>query len=207
MSARARRARPLFGRCMKCDNCRAMGETTGGALRRGSDRIVGGVCSGLAAYFGVDALLVRIVFVILAFLPPGVGIGVILYLVLWLLMEPPEGAPTSATSNIGARLRAMGDELREDFRTGFRTHESGPATTPPSGSPPPTGAPVPPVRGGWWGPALRDRPRGLWAGISLTALRAYLPIDNLGLLRSIRWEIVGPVVLIAVGLLVLARRR
>jgi len=184
-----------------------MGETTGGALRRGSDRIVGGVCSGLAAYFGLDALLVRIVFVILAFLPPGLGIGVMLYLALWFLMEPPEGAPSSATRNIGARLRAMGDELREDFRTGFRTRDNATATPTPADSPPPPGAATPPARGGWWGPALRDRPRGLWAGIILIALGAYLLIDNLGLLRSIRWDIVGPVVLIAVGLLVLARRR
>ena len=184
-----------------------MGETTGGALRRGSDRIVGGVSSGLAAYFGVDALLVRIAFVVLALLPPGVGIGVILYLVLWFLMEPPEGAPSSATRNVGARIRAMGDELREDFRTGFRTRESAAATPTPADSPSPPGAPIPPARGGWWGPALRDRPRGLWAGIILIALGAYLLIDNLGLLRSIRWDIVGPVVLIAVGLLVLARRR
>ena len=184
-----------------------MGETTGGALRRGSDRIVGGVCSGLAAYFGVDALLVRIAFVILALLPPGVGIGVILYLVLWFLMEPPEGAPSSATRNVGARLRAMGDELREDFRTGFRNRESAAATPTPADSPSAPSAPIPPARGGWWGPALRDRPRGLWAGIILIALGAYLLIDNLGLLRSIRWDIVGPVVLIAAGLLVLARRR
>jgi len=184
-----------------------MGETTGGALRRGSDRIIGGVCSGLAAYFGVDPLLVRIVFVILAILPPGIGIGVILYLVLWFLMEPPVGAPTSATRNVGARLRTMGEELREDFRTGFRTHESATAGPPATDSPPPPGAPRPPARGGWWGPALRDRPRGLWAGIILIALGAYLLIDNLGLLRGIRWDIVGPVVLIAVGLLVLARRR
>ena len=184
-----------------------MGETTGGALRRGSDRIVGGVCSGLAAYFGVDALLVRIAFVVLALLPPGVGIGVILYLVLWFLMEPPEGAPSSATRNVGARIRAMGDELREDFRTGFRTRESATATPTPADSPSAPGAPIPPARGGWWGPALRDRPRGLWAGIILIALGAYLLIDNLGLLRNIRWDIVGPVVLIAAGLLVLARRR
>jgi len=184
-----------------------MGETTGGALRRGSDRIVGGVSSGLAAYFGVDALLVRIAFVVLALLPPGVGIGVILYLVLWFLMEPPEGAPSSATRNVGARIRAMGDELREDFRTGFRTRESVAATPTPADSPSPPGAPIPPARGGWWGPALRDRPRGLWAGIILIALGAYLLIDNLGLLRNIRWDIVGPVVLIAAGLLVLARRR
>ncbi len=184
-----------------------MGETTGGALRRGSDRIVGGVCSGLAAYFGLDALLVRIVFVILAFLPPGLGIGVILYLVLWFLMEPPDGAPSSPTRNVGARLRAMGNELREDFRTGFRTHDSATATPAPTDSPPPPGAPPPPARGGWWGSALRDRPRGLWAGIILIALGAYLLVDNLGLFRSIRWDIVGPVVLIAIGLLVLARRR
>ena len=183
-----------------------MGETTGGALRRGSDRIIGGVCSGLAAYFGVDPLLVRIAFVILAIVPPGIGIGVILYLVLWFLMEPPVGAPTSATRNVGARLRTMGDELREDFRTGFRTHESATAGPPPTDSPPPPGGARPPARGGWWGPALRDRPRGLWAGIILIALGAYLLIDNLGLLRGIRWDIVGPVVLIAVGLLVLARR-
>ena len=176
-----------------------MGETAGGALRRGSDRIIGGVCSGLALYFGLDALLVRIVFVILALLPPGAGIGVILYLVLWFLMEPPQGAPTSAARNVGARLRAMGDELREGFRTGFHSHETATA--------PPTGAPTPPPREGGWTPAFRDRPRGLWAGVILIALGAYLLVDNLGWLRLVRWEVVGPVVLIAVGLLVLLRRR
>jgi len=38
-------------------------------------------------------------------------------------------------------------------------------------------------------------------------LGAYFLVDNLGLLRLVRWDIVGPVVLIAIGLLVLARRR
>ena len=175
-----------------------MGETTGGALRRGPDRIIGGVCSGLAAYFGVDPLLVRIVFVILAFLPPGAGIGVILYLVLWFLMEPPLGAPTPPARNIGARLRAMADELRDDFRTGFRSQASG-------DTPPPEGPASPPSSTRGW--RYGDRPRGLWLGIILVAIGAYLLIDNLGLLRSVRWDIVGPVVLIAVGLLVLLRRR
>jgi phage shock protein PspC (stress-responsive transcriptional regulator) len=174
-----------------------MGETTGGALRRGSDRIVGGVCSGLAAYFGVDTLLVRIVFVILALLPPGVGIGVILYLALWFLMDPPQGAPTSASRNIGDRLRSMGDELKEDFRTGFRSQGA---------SPPPEGTPVPPPRGRW-GPSLRDGRGGLWAGIILIAIGAYFLVDNLGFFRLVRWDIVGPVVLIAIGVLVLVRRR
>src|SRR2546421_641722 len=121
---------------------------------------------------GLIHLLLRIAFVILALLPPGVGIGVILYLVLWFLMEPPEGAPSSATRNVGARLRAMGDDLREDFRTGFRTRESATATPTPADSPSGPGPPIPPARGGWGGPALRDRPRGLWAGILLIALGA-----------------------------------
>jgi phage shock protein C len=187
-----------------------MGEATGGVLRRGSDRIIGGVCSGLAAYFGVDVVLVRIAFVILALFPP--GIGVILYLALWFLMEPAQGAPTSATRSIGDRLRSMGDEIREDFRTGFRSQASGPATPPPptgseTGSPPPSGTPAQPPHGGWWGPTRGDRPRGLWLGIILIALGAYLLIDNLGLLRGFRWEIFWSAVLIAVGLLILVRRR
>ncbi|HVS04986.1 MAG TPA: PspC domain-containing protein [Candidatus Dormibacteraeota bacterium] len=180
-----------------------MGETTGGVLRRGPDRIIGGVCSGLAIYFGVDPLLVRIVFVILALIPPGIGIGVLLYLALWFLMEPPEGAPTSATRNIGARLRAMGDEVREDFRTGFRTHPTG-AATPTS----PAGVPAsPPSQGRGPGATHGDRPRGLWLGIILIVIGAYFLAANLGWFRLIHWEIVGPVILIAAGLLFLARRR
>jgi phage shock protein C len=190
-----------------------MGETTGGVLRRGSDRIIGGVCSGLAAYFGVDVVLVRLVFVVIALIPPAIGVGVILYLALWFLMEPPLGAPTSATRNIGDRLRSMGDELREDFRTGFRAQASGGATPPPSsgsseGSTPPPETPGPPPwHGGWWGPGRGDRPRGLWLGVILIGIGAYLLIDNLGLLRGFRWEIFWAVVLIAVGLLFLLRRR
>ena len=176
-----------------------MGETTGGVLRRGSDRIVGGVASGLAQYFGIDVLLVRIVFVILALAPP--GIGIILYLVLWFLMEPPAGAPQSATRTIGDRLRAMGDEIREDFRTGFSRSEGPPPTggTPSSSSGPP--------QRGWWSPGYGGRPRGFWAGVILIVLGAYFLLANLGVLAGFRWDIFWPAVLIAIGLLILVRRR
>src|SRR2546428_11508601 len=112
-----------------------MGETTGGVLRRGSDRIIAGVCSGLGQYFGVEPLLVRIVFVILTLV--GAGIGILLYLALWFLMDPPAGAPASAPRDIGERLRTLGEESREGFRTRFgRSPESGPPKPPP----PPRGA-------------------------------------------------------------------
>ena len=51
--------------------------------RNPMNKVIGGVCSGLADYFGLDVVLVRAVFVA-SFLFAGVGGG--LYLVLWLLM-------------------------------------------------------------------------------------------------------------------------
>lgn len=51
--------------------------------RSEQDRMIAGVCAGLAHYFDVDPTLVRIIFVILALL--GFG-GVILYIILWILM-------------------------------------------------------------------------------------------------------------------------
>src|SRR2546422_3035630 len=140
-----------------------MGETTGGVLRRGSDRIIAGVCSGLGQYFGVEPLLVRIVFVILTLV--GAGIGILLYLALWFLMDPPAGAPASATRNIGERLRTMGEEIREDFRTGFgRSPESGPQTptAEPGGATSRRGTPA---GAGWAG-----RPPGVWIGVGLIPL-------------------------------------
>jgi signal transduction histidine kinase len=48
--------------------------------RSESDRVVAGVCGGIAAALGVDATLVRLVF---AFLALAGGAGIILYLALW----------------------------------------------------------------------------------------------------------------------------
>ena len=47
-----------------------------------TDKKIAGVCGGIAEYFAVDSLLVRIGFVILFF---GVGSGLLAYILLWLL--------------------------------------------------------------------------------------------------------------------------
>jgi phage shock protein PspC (stress-responsive transcriptional regulator) len=51
--------------------------------RNPDDMLIAGVCSGLAAYFGLETLWVRIAFVILTILN---GLGIIIYGVLWLLI-------------------------------------------------------------------------------------------------------------------------
>ncbi len=45
-------------------------------------KILGGVCSGVAAYFGIDPVIVRILFILFAF----TGFGVLLYLLLWIFV-------------------------------------------------------------------------------------------------------------------------
>jgi phage shock protein C len=51
--------------------------------RSRSRRLVGGVCGGIAEYFGWDPMLVRLVFVASLLLP---GPQVLLYLVAWIVI-------------------------------------------------------------------------------------------------------------------------
>jgi phage shock protein PspC (stress-responsive transcriptional regulator) len=46
-------------------------------------RMIAGVCAGLGRYLGIDATIVRIIFVLLGLFAMG---GVLLYLILWLIM-------------------------------------------------------------------------------------------------------------------------
>jgi phage shock protein PspC (stress-responsive transcriptional regulator) len=60
-------------------------DTTTRKLRRSrSDRMISGVCGGIATMFGIDAAIVRILLVAATLL--GFGTGAVLYLVAWLVM-------------------------------------------------------------------------------------------------------------------------
>ncbi|MEN6435224.1 MAG: PspC domain-containing protein [Anaerolineaceae bacterium] len=50
--------------------------------RSKSDMMIGGVCGGLAEYFGWDPTLVRLGFALLALLG---GNGLLLYIILWII--------------------------------------------------------------------------------------------------------------------------
>lgn len=57
--------------------------------RDGSNKIIAGVSSGLAAFFGVDPILVRIIFALSLLLG---GAGILVYIVLWLLVPEAKTA-------------------------------------------------------------------------------------------------------------------
>ncbi|MEX0821570.1 MAG: PspC domain-containing protein [Rhodothermales bacterium] len=59
--------------------------TSNRLTRSVSDRMIAGVCGGLAEFFDVDSTLVRVVFVLLSVLSAAFP-GLLVYLVLWLVL-------------------------------------------------------------------------------------------------------------------------
>jgi phage shock protein C len=59
------------------------------------DKKIAGVCAGFARYFDVDVTLVRIIWLILVFTPPGAGL--IGYLLAWLVMPKEEPAAVASS--------------------------------------------------------------------------------------------------------------
>src|SRR5258706_1383651 len=59
-------------------------------FRSPDDEVLGGVCSGIAAYFGIDPVWLRLAFVLSVIF---FGTGVLLYIILWIVM--PEAKTTA----------------------------------------------------------------------------------------------------------------
>lgn len=84
-------------------------EKTKGKLYRDPDnRQVGGVCAGIAAWFGIDPLWVRIAFAVITLF---YGTGAIIYLVLWLIL--PEAGTTSEKLEMHRQIINIGT-LRDE---------------------------------------------------------------------------------------------
>ena len=65
--------------------------TTKRLYRDSDNRVLGGVCGGLGAYLNTNTIIIRIIFILLAF--PGMGSGIIIYLILWIVI--PEATTTA----------------------------------------------------------------------------------------------------------------
>lgn len=66
--------------------------------RNENEKVIGGVCSGLANYFGIDVVVVRIIFAILFF---SFGFGLLPYLILWVAV------PSTASAEIGSMKKKL----------------------------------------------------------------------------------------------------
>jgi phage shock protein PspC (stress-responsive transcriptional regulator) len=94
------------------------------------DRVLGGVCSGLGAFFNLDPIIIRLIFVLLVFL--GAGSSVIIYLILWIVV--PKASSTTQRlemrgeevniSNISKNIKEEIQDVKDNYQK-FRTSDRG----------------------------------------------------------------------------------
>lgn len=78
-------------------------------------RIIGGVCSGMGAYWNIDPLIIRIIFVVLAL---GGGLGVLVYLILYVVI--PEAKTTAQKIEMKGNpvnIHNIKDSVKKEFDT------------------------------------------------------------------------------------------
>ena len=145
--------------------------------RSTTNRVVAGVCGGIGEYLQVDPTLVRVFFV-LGTIFTG-GLGLLGYIVL-IVMMPLPGQPAPF--------------VKSDVTT---STVEGAASTDPTATPPIVRAPE--------DPEAAERRRSAF-GLVLIALGAIFLLGNAGIFRIVRWDLAWPLVLIAIGALLIAQR-
>lgn len=78
------------------------------------DRILGGVCSGLGYYFGIDRIWIRAAFILAIVL--GFGTGIPVYIILWIIM--PMAKTTSAKLEMRGKpinYESIGNTIKDEF--------------------------------------------------------------------------------------------
>ena len=86
-------------------------------FRNPDERVLGGVSSGIASFFGIDAVVVRILFFISIFLG---GSGIVLYLILWII-TPEAHSVTEKMEMKGEPVTMQG--IEENVKKTFKIDE------------------------------------------------------------------------------------
>lgn len=153
--------------------------------RSTTNRVIGGVCGGIAEYLAVDATLVRVAFVFAGLITA--GLWILAYIVLLILMPLPGQAAPFTSSGASTTAPASDAAVRSD---------SDPAAIAPA-APPPVD------------PAVREAEaerRRTTVGYLLIAIGIIFFVNNAGGFRFVQWQFIWPLVLVGVGVLFLVQR-
>jgi phage shock protein PspC (stress-responsive transcriptional regulator) len=85
--------------------------------RSETDKVIGGVCGGLAETFGIDSTLVRLVFLV-AFIFGGTGL--LLYLILWVIIPTKKNISKSVNDTIHENIEEL-KETANNFGKNIKT--------------------------------------------------------------------------------------
>ncbi|HEY82405.1 MAG TPA: PspC domain-containing protein [Dehalococcoidia bacterium] len=153
--------------------------------RSRTDRMIWGVCGGLAEYFDIDPTIIRIIFLVLIFAN---GLSILAYIILAIVV-PLEGSKTTEPKEVVkenvAQMRDKAGELGREIRSTLAGEKTQPEE------------------------AGMTRRRHNLLGITLIVLGILFLMGSLNLLVWLRWSLLWPVILVAIGLIIIfgARRR
>ncbi len=146
--------------------------------RSRTDRVIGGVCGGLAEYFNVDPVIVRVIVAILFFS----GFGFLGYLILWLVV-PLQGSDTAVPRDTiqanANEMKEAAEGLGENVRQTFSSETTD---------------------------KIRSR-RRIWLGLTLIVVGGVALLATLNPWSWLRWGVIWPVPVILIGILVLLLAR
>ena len=89
-------------------------ETGKKLFRDGDDKFLGGVASGIAHYFNIDTIWIRLLFLIITV--AGIGAGILVYIALWILL--PEAKTTAEKLQMegeAVNIDNIEKKIREEF--------------------------------------------------------------------------------------------
>jgi phage shock protein C len=142
-----------------------------------TDRVIDGVCGGLAEYYKIDPVIVRLVFVVLLFIN---GIGFFLYIILMIIMPKPDKVEQPPKETIRENVQEMGERVKEagegiGMAFSKNTEE-------------------------------KHSHRAAWFGVILICLGIILLLDKLNLIKWFNKDLLWPVIIILIGVWLLIRR-
>ncbi len=127
-----------------------LNETPNKLCRSTTDIVIAGVAAGIADFFEIDPLIVRILFILLFAFG---GSGLVIYLILWIIV-PKKGDKSKNTEEIVkknvAELKAKVQKLVKEIKTASCNHHK------------------------------RDHKNKKWFGVMVLALGAMLILRNMG---------------------------
>lgn len=159
--------------------------------RSRSDRMIWGVCGGLAKYFDIDPTIIRIIAVLLIFAD---GLGILAYIILAIVVpleDSKTAVPKETIRENVAEMKQTATELGREIRSTFAREESKEGIEEKAEATPNT-----------------HRGRNIFA-IILIVIGILFLLASFNLFWWLHWANLWPLILVAIGLLIIfsARRR
>ncbi|MDP3878699.1 MAG: PspC domain-containing protein [Dehalococcoidales bacterium] len=151
--------------------------------RSRSDRMIWGVCGGLAEYFDIDPTIVRVIAVLSIFIN---GLGILAYIILAIVVPLERSEAATPEDVIGENMEEMkqaASQLGQEVRSTFSRQSASAEVT-----------------------RAQHRGRNV-LGIVIVVIGVLFLLASLNFLWWLRWTYLWPLILIAIGVLIILNTR